>query len=400
MKRSYIDPYIIHQEALSHLDRQTLEALQLRKLNTVLQKMTAHGVEGLPTRLHGLAELQNLPFTTAADLAAQPGRYLLTSQAEVARIITDQTSGTTSAAKRVFYTESDVAHTVNFFAAGIREMVAPGDRVLITMPFSGALGLGDLIKRAVEKLGAHPLCAGWGKSYGELAALVLREEPCCYIGFPVPLLSLARYMGEAFTIERALISGDSCPRGVLAHLEKQMSIYPHYGSREICLGGAITCPAFSGMHVRENHFIVEIIDEDGHLLPDGEEGELVITTIGMEAMPLLRYRTGDRTRIIAGQCRCGSVTKRIDAPFRLGEGAALLERLDSAVFCLPEVVDVHFMRHNGRLLVQTLGTRECQGALEALVHGFDSHSVVKSRLCRSEDGPLYAGKRILVEKGE
>ena len=78
------------------------------------------------------------------------------------------------------------------------------------------------------------------------------------------------------------------------------------------MAGAITCPAHDGMHLRENHIIAEIIDGQGNVLPHGEEGELVITTIGMEAMPLIRYRTGDYTRIIPGTCVCGSETIRLD----------------------------------------------------------------------------------------
>ena len=88
-------------------------------------------------------------------------------------------------------------------------------------------------------------------------------------------------------------------------------LYPHYGSRECGLGGAVTCEAFEGMHLRENHMIPEIIDEKGNVLPEGEYGELVLTTIGADAMPLIRYRTGDYTRILP-PCPCGGVTKRLD----------------------------------------------------------------------------------------
>ena len=150
MKRSHIDAYIMEQEGLTFLDRSALEQLQLRKLNHVLQRMRAHGQTRFPAHLETLADLANLPFTTAEDLAVKPSRYLLTSQGDVARIITDQTSGTTAQAKRVFYTAEDVSNTIHFFAAGISEMAQSGDTVLITMPFSGALGLGDLIKQAVE----------------------------------------------------------------------------------------------------------------------------------------------------------------------------------------------------------------------------------------------------------
>ena len=99
----------------------------------------------------------------------------------------------------------------------------------------------------------------------------------------------------------------------MEELEKALGskLYPHYGSRECGLGGAVTCEAFEGMHLRENHMIPEIIDEKGNVLPEGEYGELVLTTIGADAMPLIRYRTGDYTRILP-PCPCGGVTKRLD----------------------------------------------------------------------------------------
>lgn len=407
MKRSNIDTYIMAQEGLDVLDRAVLEQLQLAKLNHVLSRMRAHGSDHLPERLEKLEDLARLPFTTPEMLAASPSHYLLTSQADIARIITDQTSGTTAAAKRVFYTEDDILSTVNFFAAGISEMVHPGETVLITMPFSGALGLGDLIKKAVEKIGALPLCAGWGKTYAELSDLVLLHKPRCYIGFPVPLLSLARYMGSAFSVERALISGDVCSHGVFAALSEQFALYPHYGSREMCLGGAITCDAqaghagsaFVGMHMRENHFIAEIIDEDGRLLPDGQEGELVITTIGMTAMPLIRYRTGDRTRIVPhSNCPCQSVTKRIAQPFRMGEEADLLCALDDAIFALPEVIDYRAERRGEIVYLHALCKKDCVAAIRHRAQTVFPNIKVSGVLCQGHYRALYSGKRKLISE--
>lgn len=398
MNRSHIDDYIMAVEGLRTLDRQNLEALQLQKLNAMLQRMRAHGETHLLTRVETLEALAALPFTTAKDLATSPSRFLLTSQREIARIITDRTSGTTAAAKRVFYTEEDVQNTIDFFAAGISEMAQPGEAVLITMPFSGALGLGDLIQKAVEKIGARPLCAGWGKSYAELSALVRAEKPRSYIGFPVPLLSLARYMGEGFSIERALISGDVCAPGVFAILSEQLMLYPHYGSREMCLGGAITCPAFHGMHVRENHFIAEIIGDDGLPVPDGQEGELVITTIGMTAMPLLRYRTGDRTRILAGSCPCGSVTRRIAQPFRIGSDADLLCAFDDALFALPDVIDYRAERRGQTIHIQALCKKDCAEAIRDHAQMVYPKIEVSSRICQGHHIPLYPGKRKLIKE--
>ena len=140
-------------------------------------------------------------------------------------------------------------------------------------------------------------------------------------------------------IERALVSGDACPKGVVEALEAALGskLYPHYGSRECGLGGAVTCPAFEGMHLRENHIIPEIIGENGQVLPEGEYGELVITTVGLEAMPLIRYRTGDYTRILP-PCPCGGVTRRIDTVSRR-EGEISMEALDSALFPLESLID-------------------------------------------------------------
>ena len=83
------------------------------------------------------------------------------------------------------------------------------------------------------------------------------ERPEAYIGMPVPLLGLLRWMGAPGSLRRALVSGDACPAGVVRELERLLGsrLFPHYGSREMCLGGAVTCPAHEGMHLRENHVI-------------------------------------------------------------------------------------------------------------------------------------------------
>lgn len=106
----------------------------------------------------------------------------------------------------------------------------------------------------------------------------------------------------------------------------------------MCLGGAVTCPAHEGMHLRENHVIAEIVSPSGEALPDGEFGELVITTVDMQAMPLIRYKTGDYTRFLAGKCPCGGVTRRLDTVRRAREAPDIVE-LDSALFPLPGLID-------------------------------------------------------------
>ena len=120
----------------------------------------------LPERLESIDDLKTLPFTTESDLAQKGGRMLLCSQGEIQRIISEQTSGTTGAGKRVFYTEGDCEHTKELFMAGLGEFIYPGSRTMVAMPFSGPSGLGELIAEAIRRIGAHPLLTGNNKTYG------------------------------------------------------------------------------------------------------------------------------------------------------------------------------------------------------------------------------------------
>ena len=387
MKRSRIDALLMQQEGLKKVDRPEIEALQLRKLNTLLQRERERGgfYRNLPERLENLYELETLPFTTDEDLAHHAPQLLLCSQAEILRVLSDATSGTTGAAKRVFYTEADCEHTVELFTAGLGELIFPGDVTMICFPFSGPHGLGELIAEAVERLGARPLCLGAGHSYGELKTILDEERPDSFVGMPVQLLSMLRVCGRG-SLRRALVSGDACPEAVLRGCEEilESRLFPHYGSREMALGGAICCSAHEGMHLRENHVIAEIIGEDGCPLPQGAWGELVITTIGMEAMPLIRYRTGDYTRILPSPCPCGSEVLRLDTVLRKGESGAMAA-LDEQLFACPQVVDYRAERKNGALMLKILTCGE--GELPAV-----DAEIVQRRVCM-EDRPLYREKR-------
>ncbi len=376
-------------EALPEITRESLDLLQLRKLNVILKREKARGgfYKNLPERLGRLAELQTLPFTTEEDLAQNAPGLLLCSQADIQRVLSDATSGTTGAAKRVFYTENDLEGTVELFTAGLGELVFPGSVTMICFPFSGPNGLGELISEAILRLGARPLKLGAGLKYGEYAAVMDMERPDTFVGMPVQLLSILRVCGRG-SLKRALVSGDACPAAVLCGCEEILGtrLFPHYGSREMALGGAICCPAHEGMHLRENHVIAEIVDEMGHPLPAGEVGELVITTIGMEAMPLIRYRTGDYTRILPGPCPCGSEVLRLDAVTR--KGGSPLAALDEMLFSLPFVADYRAGIRGRKLQLTVLTCGEGKlPPLDAEIH---------VRPVSPADTSLYAGKRTLL----
>lgn len=402
MTVSRIDSYIMAREHMSRLTRPDIEAMQLEKLNRLLrrQKEQAGFYKALPLRLESLSQLAELPFTTDEDLAYNAASMLLCSQGEIQRVLSDATSGTTGAAKRVFYTLADCENTVDFFAAGLGELVFPGSVTMICMPFSGPYGLGDLIAQAIENLGAKPLKLGAALSYGEYKKIMERERPDSFVGMPVQLLSILRCYGRG-SLRRALVSGDACPEDVLRQCETILGtkLFPHYGSREMALGGAITCPAHEGMHLRENHVIAEIVDESGRVLPPGELGELVITTIGMEAMPLIRYRTGDFTRILPKVCPCGSQTIRLDRLNRRPNGTEI-STLDNALLSMEGLVDYMAQRSKGQIRIFALhNTRIDKAELRHRAERLfpDCEIEIYLREVQPDDRSLYSGKRCFVE---
>ena len=398
MNRSRIDLYIAEKEALPAITRESLDALKLRKLNTLLKREKERGgfYRTLPDHLDSLDRLQALPFTTEEELAQNAPGLLLCSQSKIQRVLSDATSGTTGAAKRVFYTEGDLENTVRLYMAGLGELIFPGSVTLICFPFSGPFGLGELIAQAVARLGARPVKAGPFLSFGEYAALLESKRPDTFVGMPVQLLGLLRFCGKG-SLRRALVSGDACPESVIRACEATLDarLFPHYGSREMGMAGAISCAAHAGMHLRENDVIAEIVDDTGRPLPAGEWGELVVTTVGLEAMPLIRYRTGDYTRILPGPCPCGSAALRLDRVKRRAR-ALSADVLDEILFADPTVVDCRYERGGDRL------------AIMALTNGAPDEASLSRRLCTAvpelrialvtrpagpEEHALYVGKR-------
>lgn len=398
MNIAKLDSWVKEKEGIKILDRQAIESRQLEKLNRLLEREYARQgfYRNLPRRLNSLKELETLPFTTEQDLKEQGNRMLLVSQSKIERVRSWETSGTTGPAKRVFYTARDNDRTVSFFSAGLSELIHWGEKALIAMPFTGDRGLGELIQEAVEGLGAVPVPAGNMRSFGEMLELLDKEKPETFIGPPVLLLSLLR-MRPKSSIKRGLVSGDACPPGIMKAIEERLGtrLYPHYGSREMGLGGAVTCPAFQGMHLRENDIMGEIVDEKGKAVPEGEWGELTVTLIEAGAMPLIRYRTGDISRFLPGICPCGCCLRRLDSVSRIGEGREM-EELDDYIFQIPWIVDYRISRKGEILEIEGLTTEKgieekAGGLLPGEWKGRKLNCTWKS--AEPEDEPCYRGKR-------
>lgn len=353
-----------------HLSRRHLTAYQLEKirgtLNQVLERSGFYRRRLLgcrPEQLDSLEDLQQLPFTTAADIALEGLQLLCVPQDEIARVVTLPTSGTTGQPKRLYFTSDDLELTLDFFHHGMSTFVEPGQRVLILLPGERSDSAGELLVRALERMGAEGFALGTVRDPDKVIEAILRLNIDCLLGIPVQILALARVCKEnrirPETIRSVLLTTDSIPGVVSGVLEEiwDCRVFAHYGMTETGLGGGVECEALCGYHMREADLYFEIVDPGTGLpLPEGEWGEVVFTTLTRTGMPLVRYRTGDISRFLTGQCPCGSILRRMDRRSRrsleartLRDGGTLsIHDLDEPLLALPGLINYHASLTTGR----------------------------------------------------
>jgi phenylacetate-CoA ligase len=313
----------IFQPEYETLERHALEALQLERLQGLIDRLRDAN-EIYRERLRGVATpdaldaVAGLPFSTKADMRdAYPLGLLAVPQRDLARI--HASSGTTGNPTIGAYTR----HDLDVFGEVVARSLAgggirPGDMFQVAWGyglFTGGLGAHG----GCETLGACAIPASSGNTSRQLQ--LLADLPVVGIG-ATP--SYALVLAERFRAENrrpkalryAICGAEAWTREMRAALEESFGVIATniYGLTEIIGPGvAQECLEKVGMHVQEDHFLAEIIDpETGAPLPDGVRGELVLTTLTRDAMPVLRYRTRDLTSMVREPCACGRTTARID----------------------------------------------------------------------------------------
>jgi len=310
------------------LDRHAIEALQLERLRDTLDRVAAVPLyaERLAAanlssaNLRSLDDFRRLPFTTKEDLrAAYPSGMLARPLSEMVRVHTS--SGTTGTAIAIFHTRNDIAVWADLMARCMHMVGLRSGDVFQNASgyglFTGGLG----IHAGAERLGCCTIPAGAGNTHRQIQ--LIRDFGVTGLHI-IP--SYALYLAEALEHEGispdelglhiALIGAEPHSEAVRRRIEKGLGVkaYNSYGLSEMNGPGvAFECIEQAGMHVWEDAFLFEVIDpENGEPVPDGEVGELVMTTLTREGMPILRYRTRDLTRILPGPCACGRAHRRID----------------------------------------------------------------------------------------
>ncbi len=323
MKKTY------WEEELEGFDRENLEKLQVERLNQTLENamrspyynklFKAKGIK--PGTIKSVAQIRDLPFTTKQDLRDNfPYGFLTLPKKEIIRL--HSSSGTTGNPTVIFHNRHDINSWANLmarslFCAGVRDTDV-FQNISGYGLFTGGLGF----QYGIERLGCLSIPAGAGNS---LRQIKLMQDYGTTVAHAIP-----SYLGrlyEVFEQQNLDPKKDTLLHtlviGAEPHTEEQrlrieemfgVKAYNSYGLSEMNGPGvAFECTYQEGLHIWEDAFIIEIVNPDTlEPVPDGEYGELVMTTLDREAMPIIRYRTRDITRIIPGECKCGRVHRRID----------------------------------------------------------------------------------------
>lgn len=268
-------------------------------------------------RIRSRADLARLPLLDSAILREQGAALVCLPQTQIERISSLLSSGSTGPPKRIYFSAADLEHTVDFFDHGMRLMCGAGDKVLICMNGATPDSVGDLLARGLRRFGAEPSIFGEinADNLNQAAHRVAELAPHTIVGLPAQMLKLAE---AAPTLRPAniLLSADNVPDSLRARIAAlwRCAVFAHWGMRETCLGGGVECAEHQGYHLRHAALLIEIIDpQSGAPLPTGHRGEIVVSTLRREAMPLFRYRCGDLSQLIATPCACGSRLLRLDA---------------------------------------------------------------------------------------
>ncbi|WP_339102683.1 phenylacetate--CoA ligase PaaK [Haloterrigena salinisoli] len=317
-------------ETIQHTRREELRELQSERLretvayayeNVPFYRVALDEAGVAPSNIEQIDDVRMLPFTTKEDFRDEyPDGLFAVDDADVRRI--HASSGTTGKPKIVAYTEDDLelwdeVMARSMDAAGLE----PGETFQNAYGyglFTGGLGFHG----GAEAFGATVIPASGGNTQRqvELARDLESDAIGCTPSYALYFAETAAEMGvdpHELPLSTVLYGAEPCTEPMRAEIEERLDAtgIENYGLSELIGPGvAVECrEAQNGMHIWEDHFYPEVVDpRTGEVLPEGEEGELVLTSLTKGALPVLRYRTGDLTTLTTDECECGRTMVRMD----------------------------------------------------------------------------------------
>ncbi len=316
----------MYQPDLETIGRGDLQALQLDRLRATVQRIRDHNPDyaqriGGPDSIRSLDDLRKFNFLNKEDLRqAYPFKLTCAPRESFVRIQTS--SGTTGTPVLNAYTANDVKQWSEIMARCFTAAGVTSSDVFQIMPSFGLFNGGFGFHFGAMTVGAMIVPIGAGRT--QLQLRLMQDLGTTAIGaiasYPLRLMEVAKE--EKFDFRRdsklrvGIFGAEIWSDEMRQRIEAGMGIraFDIIGMTETGgVGLGIDCPARVGTHVWEDHYLIEILDRDGNPIPDGERGEMVITTLTREGLPLIRFRTGDLNAILTREkCACGRTHLRVD----------------------------------------------------------------------------------------
>ena len=414
----------IHNPAVECASRERIRAIQLEKLVAQVRwtyervpwyraRMDDSGVT--PSDIKTLEDVRMLPFTDKSVLRDTfPYGLFAVPLDEVVEL--HSSSGTTGKPIVVGYNESDMAMWADCIMRLVQMAgVVPGDRAQMAFGygmFTGGFGL----HYGLQKLGCMMIPAGSGNTERHIAMIedygttVLVATP----SYALHVCEVGERMGYDWAkspLRVGLFGGEPCPPGLKAEIESRMHIVctDNYGLTEV-MGPGVSgeCLASRDMqHLAEDHFLWEVVDpETGEPVPDGEMGELVLTPLGKQAIPVLRYRTHDLTRVIVEPCACGRTTARMQKVRARSDDMLIIRGTNVFPSQVEDVLaGIDGVTPHYRIVVESVGgldrmTVHVELKPEAFLDSFEDMENLRRSIEEKLKGVLLVGVRVkLVEPG-
>ena len=340
------------------LSRDEMAALQTERLRSCVARVAANvpfyreklaAAGTLPENLRSPEDLAHLPFTFKQDLRDNyPHGLFAVPMDDVVRL--HASSGTTGKMTVVGYTANDIA-VWGDLAARALSIAGVGRRDVIHNAYGYGLFTGGLgLHFGGERLGAAvvPVSAGNTRRQVELAQDLGATVLCCTPSYSLLIAEqAAEHDADLGRLRLGIFGAEPWSEEMRAEIEARLDItaLDIYGLSEV-MGPAVSmeCPYKQGLHLAEDHFIPEVVDpHSGEPLPDGETGELTLTCVTKEALPLLRYRTRDLTRLWRGPCPCGRTTTRMSRTLGRTDDMLIIR----GVNVFPSQIEAELLRTEG-----------------------------------------------------
>jgi len=316
-------------EKIETLPSEEIKKYQLQKLreqmrycysNSVFYHKKFDSVGLKPEDIKSFDDIQKIPFTVKADLKDNyPYGMVAVDLDDVVEI--HASSGTTGNPIVGAYTRNDLAIWQELMARSIYTTGGRAEDVLHVAYGYGLFTGGFGFHYGAQKLGARIVPIGGGMTQRQinlmkdLGVTILACTPSFAVYLAETMAKEGVVPQKDLKLTRGIFGAEPWSQQIRQRIEKELGIeaFDIYGLTELCGPGvSVECPIHNGLHVWEDHFIVETIDSDtGESLPDGQEGELVFTALGKTGMPILRYRTRDISKVTREKCACGRTHARM-----------------------------------------------------------------------------------------